>query len=122
MTEVPSICRTLYRPSLPVEFLSLENSAQYDLFDVEGPVHIDILIGLDYYWSLMTPTYVRLTEFMVLTQTVFGWILSGSGETDCVRSSLLTQQTQVMFSSCFLQGSPGLEVSQLWELESVGVC
>ena len=33
LTEVPTICRTLFRPSLPSEFLDLENSAQYELFD-----------------------------------------------------------------------------------------
>ena len=119
LTEVPTICRPLFRPSLPNELLN----GQYELFDVEGNVTVDVLIGLDHYWSLMTPGFIRLTDHLVLAQSVFGWILSGSGE-KVTNSSLLTQTqvVPVMWSSTQVVDDPGGEISKLWSLESVGVC
>ena len=41
---------------------------------------IDLLIGMDYYWTFMTGKVQQLHEFhnLVMLESVFGWILSGS--------------------------------------------
>ena len=58
-------------------------------------VTIDVLIGLDSYWSCMKPGLVRAGN-LVAQETVFGWVLSGTtpqvsyNDTTCVSVSLLS--------------------------------
>ena len=68
--EVENICAPLVRPKVSSEILKsvldsgLEMADQYD--EVGKLVHIDILIGLDYYWSLMKQDVKKLAEGMVV--------------------------------------------------------
>ena len=40
-------------------------------------IEVDILVGLDAYWKLMTPEIVVMSDGLVAQRSVFGWILSG---------------------------------------------
>ena len=54
--SIPEICNPLIRPVVPAHILN--NFHHLDLaddFEDNSPLEIDILVGLDYYWSLITP-------------------------------------------------------------------
>ena len=40
-------------------------------------VKVDILVGLDVYWKLMTGEMKFLSQSLVAQKSVFGWVLSG---------------------------------------------
>ena len=43
----------------------------------EASLPIDILVGVDNFWKLVTDQIVRLKSGLVVMSTVFGWVLSG---------------------------------------------
>lgn len=43
----------------------------------EQPLPIDILVGVDNYWKVITDENVRLKSGLVIMSTVYGWALSG---------------------------------------------
>ena len=51
---------------------------------------IDVMIGADYYWSMMSEDIIRLNERLVLINSKLGYILSGpvhcnAGKNDAVK-------------------------------------
>ncbi|GIY26633.1 hypothetical protein CEXT_698971, partial [Caerostris extrusa] len=46
-------------------------------YDLDQGNKIDILMGADYYWTIMTGKYKRLSPTVVLNETKFGWPLHG---------------------------------------------
>ena len=52
---------------------------------------IDLLIGMDYYWTFMTGKVQQLHEFynLVMLESVFGWILSGSLNGDSTENHII---------------------------------
>ena len=78
-TEIPTICAPVYRPDIPIHVLQLfeQLSIEADCSD-GGEVQVDVIIGLDSYWTFMKPGIVRNTGGLVAQESVFGWVLSGS--------------------------------------------
>ncbi|RLC02304.1 MAG: hypothetical protein DRI57_30215, partial [Deltaproteobacteria bacterium] len=74
--EVPIICNPVLRakPSACTDFLS----NCINRLDCER-AEVDILVGLDYYWDLVLGTVVRNSQGLVSMETVFGWVVSGTG-------------------------------------------
>ena len=56
----------------------------------EGCLPIDILLGVDNYWKMVTDEIVRLRSGLVLISTKFGWALSGTAPS---RRSLIHEGT-----------------------------
>ena len=88
-------------------------------------LNVDILVGSDYYWTLVTGHTIRGTRGPTALHTKLGWVLSGpvscgnpGGEQ---RSNLVT--THVL--KCATEQVPyeGLEgeVKKFWDLESLWV-
>jgi hypothetical protein len=113
--ETPVICVPLERPRIPQEIL--ENKG-IELKNVvgSGKIKIDMLIGLDNYWRLMSTEKVRVEkDNLVAQRSVFGWILSGymsDNRKDCVSPQLLIVDNA--------QGLE-LEVRKFWEVENLGI-
>lgn len=65
----------------PLDQSSIRELESYQLADkacvVGGPLPIDILVGVDNYWKLVTDKVVRLSSGVVIMSTLFGWVLSG---------------------------------------------
>ena len=88
---------------------------------------VDILIGSDYYWNLVTGHTIRGGQgpTAVHTSTKLGWVLSGpvaSGDAeDLQRNNLVT--THVLKCATEPVSYEGLEgePKKLWDLESLGV-
>ena len=87
----------------------------YDFADPEmkGDINIDILIGLDLYWTLMQDKIFRDEKSGVVAQeSVFGWVLSGA----CGPNDKHSGVTMLNMSAI-----PDDVVKTFWDLESVGI-
>ena len=71
--------KPLVRPVVPAHILDACSHLHLaDDFDTTSPLELDILIGLDYYWSLIAPKDAVQVGETVAMKSVFGWILSGN--------------------------------------------
>ena len=114
--SIPLICTPLQSPRLSPQCLSAVSGFELAGGHPEGePLEIDILVGLDHYWQLMTSDVVRLPSGLVLQGSVFGYILSGKcpveqGNVSCLSTQLLN-----------LNDLPESLVRSFWELDTIGV-
>ena len=111
---VPTICAPLSRPLLPASVLSeLEGVVLAGPNVVNERVTIDILVGVDQFWQLVSGETRHLQGGAVAQKTVFGWVVSGQ-----VSGSAGSE------SGCQLLCLGDIHESalrQLWSLEGVGV-
>lgn len=124
LTDIPSICDPLVRPLVPIHILkAFSHSNLADDFDHSSPLDLDILIGLDYYWNLLSPKDTVQVGQVVAMKSVFGWILSGNVGT-C--SDLKGVSSSPAFKSsssqllCISKISDA-DMSRFWDLETVGI-
>lgn len=113
LTEVPVICLPLAKPvvdsKLLEEFEQLELA--YDFSSSDG-LNIDILIGQDLFWSLMSGKVHKGEKSGIVAQeSIFGWVLSGS-------SGSQGKSGVSMLNVCTI---PDNIVKSFWDLESIGV-
>ena len=86
---------------------------------------MDILIGSDYYWNLVTGHTIRGSQSPTAVHIKLGWVLSGivgSGHAeDLQRNNLVT--THVLKCTTEPGSYEGLEgeLKKFWDLESLGV-
>lgn len=89
--------------------------------DMEEEEGLSLLIGSDFYWSVVTGDQRHLTKRLRAIETVFGWALQGvhlsvsddffaSNENSCYTSSSLLSLTAIT-----------ADLSQLWSLEAIGI-
>ena len=122
-TGIPKICNPLVRPVVPAHILDAFHHLDLaDDFDNTSPLELDILIGLDYYWNLITRKDAVQVGETVAMKSVFGWILSGNiGK--CSVSSMSSTSAFVSFSSqllCISEVSD-TDVQKFWDLETIGI-
>ena len=125
--SIPKICNPLVRPVVPDHVLNAFNHLVLaDDFEDNSPLEIDILVGLDYYWSLMTPKNAIQVENVVAMKSVFGWILSGNIGKCYNNSDVLGMSANL---TC-VPSSPQLlcisevsdsDMSKFWDLETIGI-
>ena len=91
---------------------------------VDNNLTIDLLVGLDYYWSIVLPGVMSLGPGLVAQETVFGWLISGcaggtaadgQGEHPPVGYQLLCN---LRFPNTIINDNL---VESLWDLDSVGL-
>ena len=116
-TAMPVICSPLYCPSIPQDVLSaLGEHCEVVSAGSGQEVVIDMLIGLDFYWKLMTPEIVSLPRGLVAQRTELGWVISGS------MSSREGSPGVVSHQLFCVSGFSEADVRSFWDLESIGVC
>ena len=90
-TEIPTICAPMFRSAVPDSVLGFFGK---DIEFVDVPmgqeIKVDILVGLDSYWKLMTPEIVVMSDGLVAQRSVFGWMLSGPSPAPTVAASQLS--------------------------------
>ena len=121
LLTIPLICEPLVSNS-PDSYISrCDYIRTQDLADpvVEGEVNVDILVGLDHYWDLVTGETVRVNEGPTAVYSKLGWLLSGP-----LSSSSRALVTHVL-TACAktYQEKKGLEaqLKEFWELEAIGI-
>ncbi|XP_063549129.1 uncharacterized protein LOC134756230 [Cydia strobilella] len=107
------------------DFSEWEHRHKYILSD-DGSLEdqVDILIGNDYYQSLMLSEKIEIKENLYLVNSVFGWILSGRSREE--RGDELSVLTYFQASYETKLNEPDLPLDNtsmraLWDLESIGI-
>lgn len=124
---VPMICEPLITQPIATCVAENQHLASLDLADYsdgEASLEVDMLIGSDFYWDLVTGGVSRGIQGPVAIHTKLGWVLSGpvSAEelTHCSANLVTTHALRVDVQL----GEPdGLEeqLRSFWDLESLGI-
>ena len=122
---VPTITVPLCKLKIPDAVVhKIGNLKMADNVTTNRKVNIDILIGLDQYWSVMKPGTLSLTESLVALDSKFGWVLSGSfgskentSDTDVHFANL----AHTLFTLTTVTDVSDTELKQFWDLESIGI-
>ena len=116
--QVPLICSPLSRPCVPSN--RLHGLAGLELADhfLEGDhLSVDILCGLDVFWSLVKPGGIQVSDGLVLLDSVFGWVLSGVVDSDGVQGEVNPVCSQLLTFSDMHETT----IRSFWDLESIGI-
>ena len=120
----PMICPPIENQRLDLDKFNFPHLQGLNLADESeeyDPTDIDILIGLDYYWTLMSNKVKRSLYGPVATYSKLGWILSGpvSNEVNTLDSQtqLLSMSKKVVSKGLNLEG----QLERFWNLESLGI-
>lgn len=119
-TEIPIICAPVYKPKLPDETLSFLNDFDLNLeLDKHDYVKIDILLGMDYLWHVLSGNIVHVPKTnLVVQKSIFGWVLSGSFGNKCADAGRSTIYNQL---HCCVKTENMLQFENMWELDSIGI-
>ena len=100
--------------------LGLELADSADASDV---LEVDVLIGSDCYWSLVTGRVIRGDNGPTAIHTKVGWVLSGPVDQPEVTTNLTFMTTHVLkIETCpTMEGNLDDHLKRFWELESLGV-
>ena len=127
LINMPSICEPLTAQPISLCLKKYNHLNHLDLADWSSGVealHIDVLIGADYYWELVTGKTLRGTEGPVAVDTRLGWVLSGpapKAKQSKNSASLLT--THSLHVGALEDNSQVLNqtLQSFWELESLEI-
>ena len=126
----PTIWSPIANEAVDVAARSYSHLSDLPLADfcvAESDVDVDMLIGADYFWSIVTGVVRRGEEGPVAMETKLGWVLSGIVSENCYDSvSLVNAAThcmEVLSVSEEEQQNSRLEDQsrKFWELESIGI-
>ena len=98
-----------------------------DLADSSNPTSglpVDLLVGADYYWKLVTGNVCRSEGGPTAIHTKLGWVLSGPSSPGNSENSLVNLSvTHVLHTETDLNTDYELDnqLSAFWDLESFGV-
>ena len=124
---VPVICRPLAVQQIDLCATRYKHLSDLDLADHsadDSPMAVDLLIGLDFYWDLVTGKVRRGESGPAAIHTRFGWVLSGV--TPLPRSpntshSFLTTHVLKIATSQAPKESLEDILHSFWRLESLGI-
>ena len=77
---VPHICNPITMQPIATSKFLYSHIAGPDLADpgdIMGSLEIDVLIGVDHYWRIVTGTLVSGSSGPTAIETKLGWVLSG---------------------------------------------
>ena len=77
-------------------------------------VKVDLLIGLDTYWKLITPEIICLSKGLAAQRSVFGWVLSGPVPVPASEANHVSHQL-------FCLNVSETHLKNFWDLESIGI-
>ena len=122
---VPFICNSLtsqpicYSKEFYDHLLGLELA---DSASVSDTLEIDLLIGLDLYWDLVTGRVIRGRSGPTAIHTKVGWVLSGPTEQQEVAVNLTFTSTHALKVDAYpIEPTLDDNLKQFWELESLGI-
>ncbi|XP_064488475.1 uncharacterized protein LOC135400572 [Ornithodoros turicata] len=113
---IPEICKSL-SPSLDPHLTRMLLELDLQPASTSGVSRsVDILVGADNYWRLVTGRILRMTEDLTAVETVFGWVIQGSTAVH----TRLHQSTCALLLTC---GDPESECNaeDLWKLDTLGI-
>ena len=87
---------------------------------------IDVLVGSDFYWALVTGEIIKMDNGLVAISSKLGWLLSGPSD-HTVKDAITHTQLSIVqnIDSPFSESEEDrllTAVKRFWEVESVGTC
>lgn len=100
-------------------------NSKYDIAD-DGSLgdRVDLLIGNDYYFSLLLPEKIEIQENLFMVNSKLGWILSGKSASKPVNELEVVTYFQTSLEVGLNQPDLPLHdvnLKELWELETIGI-
>ena len=124
---VPTICEPLTEQPISDCVQAHPHLLGLDLADSSNPTSglpVDLLVGADYYWKLVTGNVCRGEGGPTAIHTKLGWVLSGPSSPGNSENSLVNLSvTHVLHTGTDLNTDYALDnqLSAFWDLESFGV-
>ena len=124
---VPMICEPLISQPIAAcvsECPHLASLELADSADKDSSLEVDVLIGSDYYWTLVTGGVSRGAQGPVAIHTRLGWVLSGpASAAGTTRSTSTNLATTHVLSALDHDSDDGLveQLRAFWDLESLGI-
>ena len=121
---VPVVCAPLRNQQLTFAVQAYTHLRGLPLADFQtesSVLDVDILVGLDSYWSFMTGGCIKADNGgPVALESRLGWVLSGELQNCKETSSTATNfaQTHVLFAQ---EQNLSDQISKFWSLESIGI-
>ena len=126
--SVPSICEPISGQAVTYaigSYKELESLKFSDYSQGDGDVEVDILVGLDQYWKLVTGEVVHCLNGPTAVYTRLGWVLSGPVQgSPSGTSSVNLITTHSLWVDAYQQQTESALEGQLkmfWDLESLGI-
>jgi len=126
--SVPSICEPISGQAVTYaigSYKELESLKFSDYSQGDGDVEVDILVGLDQYWKLVTGEVVHCLNGPTAVYTRLGWVLSGpvQGSPSGTSSVNLITTHSLRVDAYQQQTESALEgqLKMFWDLESLGI-
>ena len=124
----PTICSAL--PS-PVDLSAYPMLSELELADHDATSNqncIDILVGSDFYWSLVTGEIIRTERGLIAACSTLGWLISGPVETSSTGKLIHTHAHLAItvvslnptFSNSQMNNQPVTILKKFWEVEMLG--
>ena len=98
-----------------------------DFDQEESDDSIDVLVGADHYWDLVTDDIVRGEDGPTAINSKLGWLLSGPAESssssaESTTSNLILAQNDLIFSIPLTNDNELVDsLRRFWETESIGI-
>ncbi|XP_068237125.1 uncharacterized protein [Palaemon carinicauda] len=106
-------CKPQWITSAPMPYSSF--GGHTDDYHHDSPIEIDILIGLDFYWTLISPVDAFQINHVVAMKSLYGYVLSG--RLYKTNDSCTYSVPQLL---CISSVSDS-DLCKFWDLETVGV-
>ena len=125
LLTIPHICEPLL--AQPVDLSSavyghLAPLRLADTYQGDIPIEVDMLIGSDLYWQLVTGEIIRGQAGPVAVNTKLGWVLSGPVHSNIIDGNNATVLTvQILHISTIPDEQLDKTLQAFWELESLGI-
>lgn len=92
------------------------------LADTGGEADINVLVGVDVYWEIVTGRVVHGQIGPTAIETSFGWVLSGPDDVGMESVVYLATHTLHTFSHSLTAGTNlDTQLMKFWDLETLGI-
>ena len=122
---IPTICEPLVRQPISAcvkQYPHLMGLQLADFSSTELSMPVDVLIGSDFYWQLVTGSVCREAEGPIAIHTKLGWVLSGPFSHDVPDQSAMNLNiTHVLQTNSIESCALGDQLRAFWELEALGI-
>ncbi|XP_065902306.1 uncharacterized protein [Dysidea avara] len=126
--SVPQICEPLSNQPLSYVAEHHRHLSELDLADyccTTEPLEVDMLIGLDHYWKLITGKVIHEGDGPIAMQTRLGWVLSGPVPGLSCQTTCNLVSTHLLMVDAYMPEESGQSLDstlkKFWDLESLGV-
>ena len=126
--SVPQICEPLSNQPLSYVSEHHRHLSELDLADyccTTEPLDVDMLIGLDHYWKLVTGKVIHEGDGPIAMQTRLGWVLSGPVPGLLCQTTCNLVSTHLLMVDAYMPEESGQSLDstlkKFWDLESLGV-